>query len=214
MKELKERCMKKDNPRLQVKFNRFFAIYLTWLFVHTPFTGNQITFMMFLLLFIVFGLFTMGDYWYVIFGLILLHFQQFLDSVDGMIARFKDQTSLEGVFIDLILHSIQGPLVFFGLTLGVYKNTGSMFFLIFGIVAALFSHISSSVNHIKNQIIIKRLVEYAKGNLLHELEGKNFEDKGLEEEIKKEVKKFVNNYLKTNINPSLGEIYDNGLLKK
>ena len=33
------------------------------------------------------------------------------------------------------------------------------------------------------------------------------------DEIKKEVKKFVNNYLKTNINPSLGEIYDNGLLK-
>ena len=127
------------------------------------------------LAFIICILFSFGKFWYSIVGIALLFFQINLDYIDGLIARYRNAASINGIFGDAIVHSITEPLVFFGLTLGVFKNTGNIYFLIFGILAALFSFLASSVQHIKHQVLVIKLMQYAQGKKLEELKGKRLE---------------------------------------
>jgi len=162
-------------PSPLVKLNRFFAPYVAKLFLYTPITGNQVSFLMIFLAFVICVLFSFGKFWYSVTGVVLLFFQIHLDYIDGLIARYKGVPSLRGVFLDLVMHSVTGPLVFMGLTVGVFKNTNSMFFLIFGMLATIFSFLATAVKDLKDEAFMIKLKRYAEGKRLYELKGKKLE---------------------------------------
>ncbi len=119
-------------------FARKISIYFTKLLLYTRITANQTTFL-FILIGIVAGLlFIFGDCWHALGGAIVLQLWYIFDHVDGEIARYRKQTSLTGVYLDRMSHFIVHPLVFMGITLGVYKNIPRLDVLVFGFLASIF----------------------------------------------------------------------------
>lgn len=128
-------------------FLRHISIYFTKLFLYLPTTANQISLLM-ILMGITGGFFlALGGY---INGLICaLFLQLFLtfDCVDGEIARYKDQSSLKGKYLDLIANDIVHASIFLGLTIGMFNSNYKIFniflsynnlIFIFGISAVIF----------------------------------------------------------------------------
>lgn len=113
-----------------------FSIYITKILLYTPVTANQITFFMLILglagsIFLFNGLF--------VTGLLLLHFAVLLDNVDGEIARYKNERSMMGKYIDIVYHVTVVPLMLFGYAYGTYGLYPSKLLIIFGFLAAMFS---------------------------------------------------------------------------
>jgi phosphatidylglycerophosphate synthase len=113
------------------------SIYITWLLLHTPITANQVT-----VLFIVIGLigvslFGIGIRWCSIIGVGLLYLYTILDYVDGEIARYRKTSSPLGSFIELVGHNIVNPLIFIGISFGVFHNYSNPVIFLLGFLAAI-----------------------------------------------------------------------------
>tara|TARA_Y100000034_G_C6853495_1_gene387490 strand:+ start:62 stop:787 length:726 start_codon:yes stop_codon:yes gene_type:complete len=169
------------------RVNGFFAAYVAKILLYTPISANQLSFFMGVLAVIAGVLFAFGEFWYSILALFLIFFQENLDYIDGLIARYRGTSSMRGIFVDLLIHSITASLTFFGLAIGVFRNTGEIMFFIFGGLAAIFTVLASYIHPLKNQALIIKLKEYASGKRLEELDGKDFEVKS---EVGKEESKF------------------------
>ena len=113
-----------------------FSIYITKLLLYTPITANHVTFMM-LVLGIAGSAFLFSGFFAA--GLLALHFAVVLDNVDGEIARFKNQSSMMGKYIDVVYHVTVSPLMLFGYAYGIYNLHPNNLLLIFGFLAAMFS---------------------------------------------------------------------------
>lgn len=113
-----------------------FSIYITWLLLYTPITANQVTFLM-LVLGIAGSAFLFSGFF--VAGLLILHFAVVLDNVDGEIARFKNQRSMMGKYLDVVYHVTVSPLMLFGFAYGIYNLHPSKYLIIFGFLAAMFS---------------------------------------------------------------------------
>ena len=140
IKELRLICEKDtraDRPVSEV-LPRFFAIYITWVLLHTKISANQVT-----LLGFSFGvaagiLFILGTGWYPILGAIFLLVNFQLDYVDGEIARYRKSGSLTGRYISTLFgHHLLETWVFISLTFGAYNVLGDVRVFIFGFAAAL-----------------------------------------------------------------------------
>ena len=112
------------------------SIWFTWLFVRTPLNANQVTIIQ-----EVFGVLGAVSFAYgrFVLGAVLLQIGFILDNCDGEVARWKNQQSESGKFLDLIGHMIVIPFYFFGLGLGLYFELGKLITLIMGVLAGLFS---------------------------------------------------------------------------
>ena len=115
-------------------FYRKISIYFTWVFLLTPISANQVT-----ILSLIFGLvsaifFSYGSY---LVGSLLFLFALLLDYVDGEIARFRKNSSIKGVYLDIISHYIIDPFMFLGVSIGVFKITFDPIILVFGGVSAI-----------------------------------------------------------------------------
>jgi phosphatidylglycerophosphate synthase len=142
IKELRRKVAKSTvahhPPRHDVVVRRI-SIYVTWLLLRTPLTANQVT-----LLQILVGsaggiLLIPADHAWNLLGIFLLQFGYVLDCSDGEVARYRGQSSVRGVFLDLIGHEIVVPLMYFGLAVGEFQRSGRFEVLFFGFAAALFS---------------------------------------------------------------------------
>jgi len=182
IEEIKSYHNKEDDDKLtfRIKLLRFTGAYIAKLLLYTPITGNQVSFLMGVLSVIIGVLFSFGEFWYSIIAFIVLLLQLNLDAVDGLIARYRKAASIRGPFVDLVVHSVTGPLIFFGLAVGVFRNTNNLIFLIFGMLAGLFSYLEASVQYLKHQVVIMKLMDYANGEKLGELEGKELEIRSTE----------------------------------
>ena len=174
LKEIKEHFNKDVNPNLIRFFSKKTAPYLAKLILYTSITGNQVSFFMGILAVIASILLSFGEFWYVLIGVLLLYFQRNLDDVDGLIARYHGKASIRGIYVDLVVSSMTGPLAYLGLSIGIFKVTGNLWFLTFGMLAAIFSYMGESVQHLKNQGLVMKLIQYSKGEKLQDLEGKIF----------------------------------------
>ena len=112
------------------------SIYITKILLYTPITANQVTFLM-LVLGIAGSIFLFNGFF--IAGLLLLHLAVVLDNVDGEIARFKNQRSMMGKYLDGIYHVTVSQLMLFGYAYGIYSLYPSKLLIIFGFMAAMFS---------------------------------------------------------------------------
>ena len=113
-----------------------FSVYITKILLYTPITANQVTFVM-LVFGIVGSIFLFNGFF--ITGLLLLHLAVLLDNVDGEIARYKNEKSMMGKYLDGVYHVIVPQLMLFGYAYGIYNLYPNKLLIIFGFLAATFS---------------------------------------------------------------------------
>lgn len=137
VKELKKICRKKAEPVWYAKYVvRPFSIYITKVLLYTPVTANQIS-----LIGMILGICSAfaigyGTFQSALIGVALLQISYILDCIDGEIARFYKQSSVNGIFIDFLGHRIVIPLIFFGTAFMIFMNTQNIYMLILGILGA------------------------------------------------------------------------------
>lgn len=211
IKKLREICQSpKDVHNYNGLFNYFRvriwrvpSIYITKLLLYTPITPNQVTMLMIFIGFIVTYLFSLGSYWSAIIGVLLLEFVYILDAVDGEIARYKKQTSVVGIFLDLMVHVSNVSIIFIGITIGLYRLNPSLEIVALGLSASLFSLAHLDIQPLKHHAFFLELIYYAKGKKEYKLK----EKKG---SINKEIRRvsLPRRLFKNIINP----LYDNFLI--
>lgn len=196
IKELRRICQKPEDCHnfdaiLEERIPRKISIYITKILIHTPLKPDHITMLMLAWGFIVGFLFSFGTYWHMLAGAIVFEFLLVLDCLDGELARYKKISSLRGVFLDLIAHFTNTACPFMGLTIGFYKQYPSIYILIIGLSASVFSILCLSVQAAKHHVIFKELVDYTK--------------KIAQKKSKRASEKLIKESTKQNILKSLGK---------
>lgn len=137
LQNLKKKTQKENEPEPYAQYIvRPISVLFTWIFVRTPITANQVTILQEIIGIIGGILLIKGNF---VTGALFLQLGYILDCSDGEVARWKDQQSEQGKFLDLIGHMIVIPFYYFGLGLGLYLQQGQLIVLIMGFLAALFS---------------------------------------------------------------------------
>jgi len=151
--ELKKICRKKVETVWYAKYMvRPFSIYITKILLYTSITANQVSLIGMTLG--ICGAFAIG-YGTIqsgFVGVMLLQFSYLLDCIDGEIARYYKQSSVNGIFIDFLGHRIVIPLIFLGAAFMIYMNSQNLYMLIIGILGAEAS--SSPLNTVKRNVLV------------------------------------------------------------
>lgn len=173
IKELREICQipKRGYGKysIRLKIYRFFSIYITRLLIETPITANQLTIFTILVALMSATLFGFGNYLYSILAALILLSIEIWDCLDGEVARYKGLSSLKGIYIDGVAHSIFTPAILAGITIGVFITTNKIIFLVFGISAIVFSALMPVLQGTKDSKFLYKLVAFSKGNNLIDL---------------------------------------------
>jgi len=136
LSELKKICWKETETIWYAKYViRHISIRITRLILPTGISANQAT-----VIFLITGvlgciLLGTGDLSYSIFGILLIQFSYIFDCVDGEIARYRKQSSVNGVFIDSVGHEVLTPAIFLAMTFFIFNNTHQVFMLVLGTIA-------------------------------------------------------------------------------
>ena len=177
IRELREVCQvpKRGYGKysIRLKIYRFFSIYVTRILIETPITANQITIFSIIVGLVSAVFFAFGNYLYSLLAALLLLSIEYWDCWDGEIARYKGLSSLKGVYIDGVAHTIFTPAIFAGITIGVFITTDRLLFLIFGISAVIFSALIPILQSTKDSKFLYKLIAFSKGNNLIDLPSKN-----------------------------------------
>ena len=121
LSEIRQKCQTVHQGDVTVAIVRVFSVYISWVAIRLGLTGNHISvfniFLSTLLWLMVYlgGLFYLVAIFILIFGLIL-------DSVDGEVARYRDEASLTGLFLDRMN--------------SLFLYTGPFFFMLLGLMTA------------------------------------------------------------------------------
>ena len=124
-----------NDARLRLKLaNRandgFFSVFFlrkisklfTWAAVRLKMTPNQVTLISFAVGLYSAYQFSIGTFWSIFAGAVLLQLSIIIDCVDGELARYTRQFSELGAWLDAITDRIKEYLVFFGLAYGAAKD--------------------------------------------------------------------------------------------
>jgi len=113
-------------------FHRPLALEIVRLLWNTNITANQITLFRVVLNIIALILFALGKEWSFILGFFTFQVQEVLDSVDGMYARYKNQTSKVGAYFEYLfdgLFSTSYGLFGLAIAFGAYRATGDLVYI-------------------------------------------------------------------------------------
>jgi phosphatidylglycerophosphate synthase len=135
--------IEKDQTDLKADwYGRYFvwkiSAPITYLLVRTPISANQVTVIQEIIGTIGAIMLAVPSIKIMLLGIFLIQFGFILDCVDGEVARYKGQSSVRGVFLDLIGHQIVIPFYIFFTSLGVFVRTGQIDALVVGFLGALF----------------------------------------------------------------------------
>lgn len=108
------------------KWGRPWAIYGTWLAVRLGLSANQVTGLATLASLAGAGGIATGTALGFVAGVALLFLAFWLDHVDGQVARWRGQASLDGVYLDYLMHAAWSLAVGFALGYGLAARTGSL----------------------------------------------------------------------------------------
>jgi len=123
--------------------NRPISIRLSKVLVSFNITPNQISFSSFVISMIAAGLFTLGNYWFLVLGGIIAQFASIIDGCDGEVARLKYLSSGYGGWFDAVLDRYADAFLLFGLTWYVYSQNLSPWALVIGFIAIIGSFMLS-----------------------------------------------------------------------
>ena len=141
---------------------RHVSIYFSIFFIYFKFKPNTVTILSILLGFLSSFQYYNGEF---LIGSTLLLIAIILDFSDGEVSRYFKSGSLEGEYLDLILHWILHPIILASLTLYVLKFENFNFiFLIFGFSAVIGSIIISLVRTYAKYIVLYLNISKLKTN--------------------------------------------------
>ena len=126
-----------DSPILDTFVIRKISRFISTLFLRTPVTPNQVTITSLLLGLLSGFLFSFGEFTYGIFAGVLYFLSVIFDQCDGEIARLKYMQSESGKILDIITDTVVNAAIVAGITCGIYKNNGSGFIIVLGLLAML-----------------------------------------------------------------------------
>ena len=124
---------------------RSFSIYFTRIFILLKISANQTS-----VLSLLFGLagsilVMMMTPLYVFFGSLCLIIHTVLDFVDGEVARYTNNGTLTGKYLDDVNHSINVPLLMFFVSFGLFQETGNIWLFFFGALASVCEAVGHNV---------------------------------------------------------------------
>ena len=150
------------------RYYRPFSLRLSWLLYRTNITPNFVTFIQILIglsACLVIALFPKQEVF--ILGIMFLHLAYLLDCSDGEIARAKNMSSLEGLFLDKFAHAITMPSIFMSVSIyySQYFIEYQFFILLISFISSLctFNPINRLLTSIVQQLITKK--QYAQYDL-------------------------------------------------
>ena len=139
--ELEKKSRKKYFSKSQ-EIKHYLALYLTKPLVKTKITPNQITFL-WIIIQIMSSFLMLGDYYYRLMGVLIFNFfVSILDSVDGNLARIREQKTSRGAYLEVVGLFLGTPLIFSMLSIGFFLKSDNHFLLIlsfFGILGTVYS---------------------------------------------------------------------------
>ncbi len=113
------------------------AVYGTWLAVRLGLSANQVTALAMLASVASAIAIGMGGRWGLVAGIALAHLAFWLDHVDGQVARWNGTASLDGVYLDYLMHHAANMLLGFVLGYGLVSATSDPRWSIAGFLIAL-----------------------------------------------------------------------------
>ena len=150
------------------RYYRPFSLRLSWLLYRTNITPNFVTFIQILIglsACLVIALYPKQEIF--ILGIMFLHLAYLLDCSDGEIARAKNMSSLEGLFLDKFAHAITMPSIFMSVSIyySQYFIEYQFFILLISFISSLctFNPINRLLTSIVQQLITKK--QYAQYDL-------------------------------------------------
>jgi len=134
---------------------RHISIYFTWLLLHTSISANQTTILQIILAIIGALCFILNRF---LLGVVLLQISYILDCVDGEIARYRKQSSLNGIFLDMIGHFSINPFIWLCFAVGIYFQLRNPLILVLGFVCLWFSLpiASLTIDHVVLKLLRSR----------------------------------------------------------
>lgn len=166
VKELRVICRKKTKPNgYIVPITDYIAVYPAKLFLYLPFTPNQITLFWILLKTLMALLILSGNYVITIFAVLGYQLASIFDAVDGIVARFRKQFSLNGVYLDYIGHYFCNAFLLIAIAVGIYHRTGDASALLPAGIAVICYLLSKALtvnpawwNDLENQIKVTKII--------------------------------------------------------
>ena len=176
VKELREISRKKFKPHgYIVPLTDYIAVYPAKFFLALPFTPNQITMLWIVLKTAMASLILSGDYIATIVALLVYQLASILDAVDGIIARFRKQFSLNGIYLDYIGHYFCNSFLLMALAIGIYNQTGKVYAFVPASIAVFCYLLSKALtvnlawwNDLENQTKVKQILYTHNLSLQHQ----------------------------------------------
>ena len=118
-------------------FIDYLAYYPAWILIRTPMTPNQITILWIIGQTLSALLLLNGDRVSMLIGIFSFQLFFILDCTDGIVARYKNKYSLNGVYFDYLGHYLTNPLLLVCYGVANYKLYGEIGYLYLGLGTAL-----------------------------------------------------------------------------
>lgn len=134
----------------------YLSLSLIKVFLLTPITANQVSFLSIFSLIIAAILFGTGIKNLLLLGIFFVYLGELFDHTDGSIARFKKQTTiLQSEFLGRFYHICGIAFIHFGLSYGVAKQTGNIIYLYLGFSSSFFHILTMYLGQLKNSLILQ-----------------------------------------------------------
>ena len=122
-----------EHPLKRYTFGQTTGLLLLKLLANTRVTGNQLSaFVIFYTLLPLFFI-TKGTQPNAIIGSLLLLLIITIDHMDGALARYKNQMSYMGAYLERMHHRLIPPMLFMGLSIYTYKFFNNPWFITIGL---------------------------------------------------------------------------------
>lgn len=118
---------------------RKISIYFTWVLLHTPMSANQATVIQAVLGIAGAVLLAFGGFRWCLPALLLIQLGYVFDCVDGEIARYRKNPTVNGIFLDSLNHALVIPAMFLGLSVFSYYLVKDFWVLLVGSVLVILS---------------------------------------------------------------------------
>jgi len=155
IRAMREICMPEEKMRTAPVVERLFieiGFLFTRLFVRTKITPNQITWFWGIALILIPFLFLFNDPWLNVAAALGWIIFISMDNTDGQVARYKEIYSKRGQFLDLVIHCITYPLLFFCMGLGQYLSGGGMLEIASALIAGGFMTLTAMLRPLYNSV--------------------------------------------------------------
>jgi phosphatidylglycerophosphate synthase len=154
-------------------FYREVSLPLIWLFVRIGVTANQVTLLWIAAGLISSGLLASGNYWWTIVGALFLQLALLLDRADGDVARYTDNRTLYGKYLDLLGHTLIKSVLFVCVGLGVYATRPQLWVLLLGITGMLGISVGTHLRFYRAYLLVIRNLKFEERprsrNLVHKV---------------------------------------------